>query len=105
MFLLQPFGETEQVLQTAARHRDVLVELGQARVAQCVGKFAAQSPESFAARGAITALNKYRFHGADNFFQLSQFRAHRALLAVQLDDDVRAAAGEKPTAGPPLSRR
>ena len=48
VFLLQPRGEAKQILQPAARHHDVLVQLGQAGVAQRIGKFAAQFPDGLA---------------------------------------------------------
>src|SRR5205823_1507644 len=40
--------KAEQILQTAAGDDDVLVQLGQAGVAQGVGKLAAEVPELFA---------------------------------------------------------
>ena len=55
---LEPGGEVEQVLEPAARDDDVLVELGQAGVAQGVGELAADLPDGFALGRAEAALDE-----------------------------------------------
>ena len=58
VLLLQARGELEQVRQPAARHNDVFVQLGQAGVAEGVGKFAPDFPDSFALGGAQAAFDE-----------------------------------------------
>ena len=77
VFLLQARGELETVLQPAARHDDVFVQLGQAGVAERIGKFAADFPDFFALGGAQAAFDKQRLLPADDFFQVAESRAGR----------------------------
>ena len=58
VLLLQPGGELEQIFQPAARDNDVFVQLGQAGVAEGVGKFAPDFPDFLALRGAEAALDE-----------------------------------------------
>ena len=87
-------GEAEQVFQPAARHNDVLIELGQAGVAQGVGKFAADFPDGLALVGPEADIHEERVMGADDFFQSLDLAGDGFFLAVQLHDEVRAAAEE-----------
>ena len=94
VFLLQPGGELEQVFQPAARHDDVFVELGQAGVAEGVGKFAADFPDGFALGGAQAALDEQRFLPADDSFQVLDLAADGFFLAVQFDNQMGAATAQ-----------
>src|SRR5882672_5418573 len=105
VLLLQPFGEAEQVLQSAARNHNVLVELGQAGVAQRVGKLATQLPEFFATFRTQPTLNEERFQRRDNLLQLSKLKFYRALLTVQLNDEMSETAGQQLAAGSLLRSR
>jgi hypothetical protein len=49
-FLLQAFGELDELDELGARHDDVLVELGEPGVAQGIGKLAAELPDPLAGR-------------------------------------------------------
>ncbi len=66
VLLLQPRGEGKQIFQPAAGHDDVLVQLGQAGVAQGVGEFAADFPDGFALGRAQAALDKERLLRRDD---------------------------------------
>ncbi len=48
VFPLQPRGESEEVFQAAARDDDILVQLGEAGVAEGIGELAADLPDGFA---------------------------------------------------------
>ena len=69
VLLLQPGGELEQVFQPAARHDDVFVQLGQAGVAEGIGKFAPDFPDFLALGGAEAAFDGQRFLPADDPLQ------------------------------------
>src|SRR6266571_9154154 len=98
MFFLKPFGESKKVLEPAARHDDVLVEFGQAGIAQGMGEFAAQLPELFAAGRAVTALNKNRLYRPHDSLEAPQLPVHGSFLTVEFDDDVGAAPDQKAAA-------
>ena len=89
---LEPRGEGEQVLQSAAGDDDVLVQLGEPGVAKGVGELPADLPDGFAFVLAEADFDKQRLLGRDNALELLDLAAHRALLAVELDDEVGPAA-------------
>ena len=94
MLFLQARGETEQILETATRHHDVLVEFDEAGVTQRIRKFAADSPE-FLARCRAQSLNdKLGFELGDDRSDLLKFRRHSGLLAIQFDNEMSIAADE-----------
>ena len=92
MLLLQPRGEGEQILQTAAGNDDVLVQLGQAGVAQGEGKFAAQFPDVLAFGFAEAGFDEQGVMPAHNFFKRCDFLADGMFLAVEFYDEMGAAA-------------
>jgi hypothetical protein len=96
---LQPRGEPEQILEPAARHHDVLVELGEAGVTQRIGEFTPQAPELFHLPGPEGAIDETRLEPTDNFFDLRELPADGRLLAVEFNEEDRVATVELPAAG------
>ncbi len=94
MFLLQCGGKFKQIFQFSARHDDVLVQLGQAGVAQRVGKFPANLPDGFALFFAKTAFDEQRLFPLNNFFNRGDFVADGIFLSVQLHNQMCLAAEE-----------
>ncbi len=92
VFLLQPRGEIEQIDQPAARHADVLVELGQAGRLQRGGEFAAQIPEPFAGGFGRRRGDFQRAAGLEQLGEDADLRADGSRLAVDLDQEMRIAA-------------
>jgi hypothetical protein len=72
-FLLQSRGEVEQVLQPAARDDDVLVQLGEAGVAQGIGELAADFPDGFALFIAQASFGEQWFLRTDNSLKGEDF--------------------------------
>ena len=68
--LLQRLGERKKLFEAAARHNDVLVQFGQPRVPQRVGKFAPKLPDLFALFRAERALDKAHLRGENERLQL-----------------------------------
>jgi len=94
VLLLETGGEIEQVLQSAARDDDVLVQFRQAGVTQGIRELAANSPHGFALFVAETGLNEQRLLGADDPMEGANFVSHRGALAVEFNDQMGAAATE-----------
>ena len=96
---LEAGGEVEQVLEPAARHDDVLVELGEAGVAQGVGELAADLPDGFALLRPQPGLDEKRFLGGEQGLELANLPPHGAGLAVEFNNEVGAATAEAFAAG------
>src|SRR4051812_36810348 len=99
MFLLQPRSEAKEVLQLSPGDDDVLVQLREACVTQGVGKLAPNLPDLFTGVSAQPAFHKPRALLAEDGFDHAQFRADRGLLAIEFENQVRAAAAEARTFG------
>ena len=94
VLLLQPRGEREQILQPAARHDDVLVQLGQAGVAQRIGELAADFPDGFALLVAQAGLDEQRLLRADDALQRADFAPDGIALAVEFDNQMGATTAQ-----------
>src|SRR5438445_10954366 len=92
MSLLKPTSESKQVFEPAARHNNVLIELGQAGIPQRIREFAAKGPNLLAFPGAKRGFDEERLLGSKQTLQVAQFAAHGTGLAVQFDDQMGAAA-------------
>jgi len=91
VLFLQARGELEQIGQLAARHDDIFIKLGQAGVAEGVGKFAPDFPDGFALGGAQATFNKQRLLPADDFFQVLNLAPDGFSPGIQLDNQMGAA--------------
>src|SRR5207302_1600073 len=76
---------------------------GDAGVAQGVGKFAGDLPNGLASGCAEAAFDEQRPLLPDDGFYRTHFRADGRFLAIQLDDEMRAATAEPGAFGPLIS--
>src|SRR5689334_7876119 len=91
LFLESP-GKAEQIFEAPSRDDHILVELGQAGVAQGVGKLASDLPDLFRSGSSQTTLDKERTSGAHGPLEILEFKKNRAPVAIQFHNHVRAAA-------------
>jgi len=87
-------GETHQVGELRARHHDVLVELGQARVAQGVRELAAQLPQLLARFLVGAFRDRQGAMPEEDGPQGLQFGPDRLGRPVRLDDEVGFPGGQ-----------
>src|SRR5579862_3505233 len=88
MFFLQSRRKSEQVFEPAARNHDVLVELGQARISQSVGKLAPNLPNLLAFLLSQADFDKKWTLRRDQFLKVAHLAAHRTRLAIQFHDQM-----------------
>ena len=92
VLFLEARGKVKQVLQTAARDDDVLVQFGKASVSEGIGELAADFPDCFALLVTKAGFDKQWFVLADNALESADFASHRGALAVKLYNEVSAAS-------------
>src|ERR1051326_5920221 len=105
ILVLQLPRELKEVFETPSGDDDVLVQFREAGVAQRVGEFAPDLPYLFAFVAAEALFDEQRFLLSDDRLQLADFRSHGALLAIQLDYEMGAAALQTGTASSVIGRR
>src|SRR4051812_10014632 len=86
---LQTACKAEQFFKPSARHHHVFVQLGQSRVAQCIGKLTAQLPNSFASFGSERLMHETRFRAMQQPCEILDFCSYRALLTVDFHYQMR----------------
>src|ERR1019366_5818053 len=82
---LEPCGKGKQVLQPAAGDDDILVQLGQAGIAQGVRELLADLPHGFAFLLAEADLHEQGLLVPNNSLKLPNLATHGLPLAVELD--------------------
>lgn len=91
---LEACGEFDEIDETAARDDDVLVEFGEAGVAETVGEFAAHLPEGFDFRVGGTGFDADGAVGAEETGDLAEFGADAGGGAVEFCEEVGFAWGD-----------
>src|SRR5204863_386572 len=105
VLILQPHRKRKELLQPSARHHNILIQLGQTGVPQCVRKLTPNLPNHFAFHCPQTRLNKKRIMGLKKCLQRLYFTPNRSYLSVQLNNQVSPAASQPFATSALVSRR